>query len=405
MSLHRVVITGLGSISALGHNTNRFWRAMTEGQCGIKPVRKEYFGEVLTFPAAAVSDYQPADYFTEAELLLRDRYSQFALIATREAVADAGLEYPQEDASQTAVVLGTGAGGEESREGAAARFFGERNSRCNPMLVPKTNHQASVGLVSMEFGTTGPAFTVSTGCASATHAIAQAFSLVRHGVTTHAITGGSEASILFTTFKAFDSLRVLAPDTCRPFSRGRKGMVLGEGAGIVILETLESAQARGAKIYAEMVGCGMSADAGDAVHPTAGGPAGAIRAALRDARLAPQSVDYVNAHGTGTLINDRVENAALHQVFGSHAFELMVSSTKSMHGHVFGGTGGLELLATTLALYHGIIPPTLNFLGADESCDLDYVADEARERPIDVALSNSFAFGGLNAVLALRRFS
>jgi nodulation protein E len=404
MAEHRVAITGLGTISALGRDVPSSWDSIKECRSGIRKVTRNPYGESVTFPAAVVDDYDPLQHFTPSELLLRDTFSQYALIAAREAVRDAGLEFPQADTSQTAVVLGTGAGGEESREAAAARFFGERNFRCNPMVVPKTNAQASVGLVSMEFGTTGPAFTISTGCASATHAVAQAFTLVRHGVVTHALTGGSEASVLFSTVKAFQSMRVLSDDTCRPFSRGRSGMVLGEGAGVVVLERLDAALARGAKIYAELAGCGMSADAADPVHPTARGPAAAIRAALKDARLEPESVEYVNAHGTGTMINDHVENAALHTVFGPRARELCVSSTKSMHGHSFGGVGGIELVATALALRHGIIPPTANYLGRDESCDLDYVPNEARERAIKVAISNSFAFGGLNAVLALRRF-
>lgn len=405
MNSQRVVITGLGSISALGREIPTFWQGLQEGRSEIQPVSRKQCGEVVTFPAATISDYEPTDYFSGPELLLRDPFSQFALIAAREAVADAGLKYPQADPHQTAVILGTGGGGEESREAGAVRMFGDRNFRCNPMLVAKTNAQASVGLVSTEFGTLGPAFTISTGCAAATHAIGLAFFLVRQGLVNYAITGGSEASVLFSTMKAFDAVRVLSRDTCRPFCQERSGMVLGEGAGILVLESLEAAERRGAKIYAELVGFGMSADAQDPVHPDAKGAASAIAAALKDAQLEPESIDYVNAHGTGTIANDRTENTALHKAFGHHAHNLMISSTKSMHGHAFGGAGGLELVATVLALHHGVVPPTANYCTPDPECDLDYVPNIAREVPIQAAISNSFAFGGLNAVLAVRRFS
>jgi nodulation protein E len=258
--------------------------------------------------------------------------------------------------------------------------------------------------VTMEHNITGPAFTVSSACSSSTHAIGQAFWMVRAGVADLALAGGSEACFTLGTLKAWESMRVMAPDTCRPFSRNRRGMVLGEGGAVVVLEPLDAARRRGAKIYAELAGMGMSSDAGHITLPCEHGAARAMRAALDDARMQPADIDYVNAHGTGTTANDSTESRAIRQVFGEHARALAVSSTKSMHGHALGASGAIELVATVLALHYGIVPPTANFTEPDPECDLDCVPNQARERPIRAALSNSFAFGGLNAVLAVRRF-
>jgi nodulation protein E len=299
--------------------------------------------------------------------------------------------------------MGTGGGGEESREEAAVQLFADRRGRCHPMLVPKTNNQASAGLVSIENGIQGPTLTVSTGCASSTHAIAQAFDFVRHGRARVAVAGGSEASILYSVAKAFGAVRVLAGDTCRPFSHGRQGMVIGEGGGVLVLEELEHARARGARVYAELCGWGMTADAADPVHPCPDGPRRAMREALHHGGLPAESVGYVNAHGTGTPINDRVEAAAIRSAFGAHAERLLLSGTKSMHGHALGGTGALEAIATVLALHTGVVPPTANWNGPDPECGLDCVPNQARPAALEAALSNSFAFGGLNVVLALRR--
>jgi nodulation protein E len=375
------------------------------GRSTIRSVKVGRDGLEATFPAAPVGGYNPLDHFTADELLMRDPFAQFAIVAAREAVSDSGLSLKNGEGARTGVILGCGGGGEHAREEAAVRIFAQRKLRSNPMLVPKTNLQASVGFVSMEFGATGPSFVVSTGCAAATHAIAQAFLMVRHGLISYAITGGSEAPIMISIFQAFDAARVLSKTTCRPFSRGRDGMSLADGAGIVILENLETAKNRGAHIYAELAGVGMSADADSSVHPADHGPAQALAAALDDAQLAPDQVDYINAHGTGTQVNDAVETRAVKKAFGEHARRLCISSTKSAHGHAFGGAGGIELVATTLAMKENVAPPTVNFLGPDEQCDLDYVPNCARERRIDAALSQSFAFGGLNAVLALKRIA
>ncbi len=399
----RVVITGMGVVSALGIGKEALLRGITSASSGITPTTRRIGKFETTVPLGVVPDYRPLEYFTDDELLLRDPYAQYAIIAAREAMEEAGLPDRSFVGERTAIVFGTGAGGEYAREEAAHRFLAEGKPRCNPTLVPRTNHQASVGFVSMAYGIRGPAIIVSSGCASSNHAISQAYLMVKHGVADRALAGGSDANAVYTNIKAFDALRILAPDTCRPFSRDRRGMVMGEGGGVVVLETLEMARARSAIILAELAGVGMSADAGDIVHPTATGPAQAMRTALSDAGLNPEDIDYINAHGTGTDANDREEIRAVKLAFGAHAQKLAISSTKSLHGHALGGVGGIELVATLLAMRENVLPPTVNYLGPDPDCDLDVVPNEARPRPIRATLSNAFAFGGLNAVLALRK--
>ena len=332
-----------------------------------------------------------------------DRFSQFALVAAREAVADAGLALNREAATRTAVILGTGVGGKTTDDEAFWKLYGEGNPRVHPTVIPRLMASSATSHVTMEFGITGPAFTVSSACSSAGHAIAQAFFMVRHGLVDTALTGGSEACFTLGTMKAWESMRVMAPDTCRPFSRDRKGMVLGEGSAILILESLEQAQARGARIYAELAGAGMSADAGHLIQPNEQGAARAIEAAIADAGLSLEQIDYINAHGTGTQVNDVTETRAIRRVFGTLAEKVAISSTKSMHGHALGASGALELAAAALALHHGILPPTINYSEPDPDCDLDYVPNVARPKALEAALCNSFAFGGLNAVLVLRK--
>ncbi|NTX31791.1 beta-ketoacyl-[acyl-carrier-protein] synthase family protein [Burkholderia pyrrocinia] len=401
----RVVVSGVGCLSALGVGKHAVWDALAAGQCGIRAATRSVGSYSVTVPLGEVPDYRPLDHFGEDDLALLDPYAQYAVVAAREALAEARLIDADYDRARTAVILGSGAGGEQAREEAAWKFIGEGRTRCNPMLVPRTNHQASAGFVSMTFGITGPTFVISTGCASANHAIAQAWLMVRHGVVDRAITGGSEANLVYTNIKAFESMRVMSTDTCRPFSLGRGGMTLAEGAGIVVLETLESALARDAPIYAELAGVGMSADASNVVHPSAAGPARAMAAALDAAGMRADDVDYINAHGTGTPVNDVEECKAIRRVFGEHANRMAVSSTKSMHGHALGATGGIEMAATLMAMRHGIAPPTANHEAVDPNCDLDVVPNVARPMTIRAALSNNFAFGGLNAVLALRALS
>jgi nodulation protein E len=350
-----------------------------------------------------VRGYAELDHFQPDELAMRDPFAQYAIVAAREAMRDAGPDNAYPDPAETGVILGNGSGGDGTREDAAIRLFGEKRLRCNPMLVPRTNSQASVGFVSMEFNATGPSLLISTGCAAATHAVAQAYLMIRHGLARRVISGGSEASLRLSVLQAFDAARVLSHTTCRPFSRDRDGMVISEGGGVVILEDLETARKRGAPIYAEIAGVGMSADAHSSVHPSEAGPVQALRGALKTGQVDPEEVAYINAHGTGTQVNDRVETRAIKTVFGEHARKLVVSSTKALHGHAFGAAGGIELVATLLAMRHGVAPPTANYLGPDEECDLDYVPNSARPMKIGVAVKQSFAFGGLNAAVVLRR--
>ena len=401
--MQRVGVTGLGCVSALGLDVWEFWQSLAGGVCGIRPLTLLPRDKLSIQIGAEVNGFDPGSHFEPKRLAMLDRFSQFALVAAREAVADAGLEFTPEVASRTAVILGTGVGGKTTDDEAFWKLYGEGNPRVHPTVIPRLMASSATSHLTMEFGITGPAFTVSSACSSASHAIGQAFSMVRQGLVEAAITGGSEACFTLGTMKAWESMRVMAPDTCRPFSRGRKGMVLGEGSAVLVLESFERAQARGARIYAELAGAGMSADADHLIQPNEEGAARAIEAAIADAGLSSEEIEYINAHGAGTQANDVTETRAIRRVFGTLAEGVAVSSTKSMHGHALGASGAIELAATALALHHGVVPPTVNYTEADPECDLDYVPNVARALPLEAALCNSFAFGGLNAVLALRR--
>jgi len=334
-----------------------------------------------------------------------DRVAQFGVVAAREAIAQSGLAFDEELAQRTATIIGTAVGGQTTQDENYVKLYRQGARRLPPFAIPRLMVNAACSQISMHCGLQGPAFTVASACASGTHAAGLAFQMVRSGAVACAVTGGAEASIAFGPLKVWEAMRIMAPDACRPFSKDRKGMVLGEGAAIVVLETLDAARARGAEILGEITGFGMSADAKDITNPDAGGMTRAIVGALADARLAPQDVQYVNAHGTGTVANDETETRALKQAFGAHAANLAMSSTKSMVGHSLGASGALELIATLMAMREGVAPPTIGYLGPDATCDLDCVPNTPRRMRIDAALSNSFAFGGLNAVLAMRRFA
>ncbi len=402
--MKRVVVTGMGCISALGHNVTDFSRKLMMGESGIAPITLFDTDGFQVRVAAEVRDYEETDLFTEKQLNKLDRFAQFALLASREAAAHAGLEFTGPTAERTAVVHGTGVGGQTTQETGYHRLYDMKVKRLHPFTVPKLIPSASASWISMDLGITGPAFVTSSACSSAGHAIGMALMMIRSGISDIAVTGGSEACITFGTIKAWESLRVMAKDTCRPFSLNRSGLVIGEGAGTLILETLDHAQSRGAHIFAEVIGFGMSSDAYDMLQPSADGAARAMQAALDDAGLAPDSVDYINAHGTGTPQNDPTETKAIRTVYGQHADRLAVSSTKSMHGHPLGASAALEAIAVITALREQTAPPTANFLDPDPQCDLDYVPNKARPMPMTVAMSNSFAFGGLNTVLLFRRF-
>ncbi len=404
--MRRVVITGMGAINALGHDAASTWAAMHEGRSGIGPIENIPTDLLNVKIAAEVRGYDPAAHFDSKRLVLLDRVSQFALIAAREAVAQSGLDFRVDDRGErTACIIGTGIGGENTHNEQSRRFYAENNPRVHPLTIVRLMANAPACQITMEHSITGPSFAVVSACASANHAMAQAFEMVRSGKTDFAVTGGSEACITVPTIKAWEAVRVTADDTCRPFCKQRRGMVLGEGAGIFVLEEYEHARRRGAKILAEFSGAGMSADAGDIVLPSEAGAAKALAAALADAQLNATDIDYINAHGTGTPANDPTESRAIRRVFGAQANKLAVSSTKSMHGHALGAAGAIELIAVIGALQNGIVPPTANFIDADPECDLDYVPNTARAMPVRAALNNSFAFGGLNGVIAMRRAS
>jgi nodulation protein E len=400
--MRRVVITGLGSISALGRTTAEFAAALRAGISGIAPVESADMSMIRFQNGAEVKGYTHQPYFEDRRADFIDRFAQFAVIAAREAVQDAGIEWTPELRQSAAIVTGSCVGGQSTEDIGFRDVYKQGLNRVHPLTIPKTMANAGASHMSMEFGITGPSFTISTACASAAHAIGQAYWMVRSGITDLAITGGSEAPFSFGILKAWEAMRVVSQETCRPFSKDRRGMILGEGAGMLILEPLEAALARGAHIHAEIVGFGMSSDACHITQPSSEGAARAMRAALRDSGLQPEQIGYINAHGTATPANDPTETAAIRSVFGDHAYRLAVSSTKSMHGHTLGAAAALECVATVLALRDGWLPPTANFSEPDPECDLDVIPNTARQAEVEYALSNSFAFGGLNAVLALR---
>jgi nodulation protein E len=398
----RVAVTGIGCISALGPTTREFWSALAEGRSGIGPMQSVPPGTVKFGNAAEVRDFDPAAHFEPKQLELMDRFAQFAVVSAREAVRDSGLEWSPALKQRTAVICGCAIGGQASQDEQYLELYRNNKERIHPLSIPRVMSSAGASHITMDLGLTGPSFAVSSACASAGHAIGQALAMLRSGQADVALAGGSEAPFSTAGLKGWDALRVIAPDTCRPFSRDRKGMILGEGGAMLVLEPLDWAESRGAHIYAELAGAGFTADAHHITQPSMDGPARAMRAALSDAGLAPEEIGYINAHGTGTLGNDPTETRAIHAVFGDRAARLAVSSTKSMHGHTLGAAGALEAVATVLALDRGLLPPTMNYLGPDPECDLDVIPDMARGLRVQAALSNSFAFGGLNAVLAFR---
>jgi nodulation protein E len=402
--LNRVVITGLGVVSSVGQSTQDYWDSLISGRSSFSPPTLGTAAQATGKLVGEVKGFEPAAHFESSQLSLLDRVSQFAIVAARQAVGQSGLALRGEIAERTAAIIGTGSGGHTTVDDSFHRLYAGGAARLHPLTIPKAMISAPASQVSMYCGIKGPVFSVSSACASATHAIGQAFHMVRSGSATCAVTGGTEASITFGAMKGWEAMRIMSPDTCRPFSKDRKGMLIGEGAAVVVLEALDHARSRGADILAEIAGFGMSADSKDLTAPDADGMARAITAALADAALSPDMIDYVNAHGTGTTANDHAETVALHRSFGAHARQLAISSTKSVVGHTLGAAGALEFVAAVMAIRDGIAPPTMNYIGADPDCDLDYVPNEARRMPVRAILNNSFAFGGLNAVLAARQF-
>ena len=401
---HRVVITGMGVISALGNNQETFWSSLATGASGIAAITSIDVGDLRFRNAAEVKGYVPEQHFPKQDLAFLDRFAQFALIAAEEAVAQSGIEWTEALREDAAVITGSSLGGRAAEEAGYWELFHHNRTRVHPLTIPLSMSNAGASHISMRYGLQGPTYTISTACSSSAHAIGQAFHLVRSGIAPMAITGGSEASIFIGGLKAWEAMRVISKDTCRPFSADRSGLILGEGGAMLVLEPLDAALARGATPLAEIVGFGMTSDASHLTQPSHTGAARAMAKAIRDAGLAPEQIGYINAHGTATQANDRTETAAIREVFGPHANHFAISSTKSMHGHTLGAAGALEAVASILTLRNGILPPTANFTTPDPECDLDVVPNESRPQQVEACLSNSFAFGGLNAVLAFRAY-
>ncbi len=413
MTERKVVITGLGAITPLGNSRGEFWESLLRGKSGIGRIS---FFDASSFSsqiAGEVKDFLPEEYIEKKEANKMDRFSQFAVVASLEAVKDSGLEIEKEDRSRIGVIVGSGIGGIGTMEAQHKIFLEKGPRRISPFLIPMLLIDLVAGHISIHFGFQGPNFSVTSACASAGHAIGEAFRFIQRGDAEVIVSGGSEAAVTPLAVGGFCAARALSkrndePEKAsRPFDKTRDGFVMGEGAGIVILENLEHARKRKARIYAEIGGYGAN---GDAYHITAPSPGGegaarAMQLALEDARISPEQLDYINAHGTSTPLNDKYETMAIKQVFGEHAPKLAVSSTKSMTGHLLGAAGGIELIACILAMEKGVIPPTINYQTPDPECDLDYVPNQARERKVDVALSNSLGFGGHNAMLVVKRYN
>jgi nodulation protein E len=400
--MNRVVITGAGTINALGRNVSETLGAMREGRCGIRPLKCPDVERLSIKIGGQVQNFDETNHFNRQQIALYDRFTQFTLLAAREAMAESGISFSEELAEKSGVILGTAAGGMNTWDDNYRAVYEKGKNRVHPFVVPKLMNNAATSHVSMEFNLRGPSLTVSTACASSNHAIGLAFQMVRSGTARAMIAGGSEAMLTFGGMKAWEGLRVMSKTACRPFSANRSGMVQGEGAGIFVLETYEDATARGAEILAEIVGFAMTSDASNIVLPNSQGASRAMRGALLDAKINVNDIGYINAHGTGTMANDKTECTAIIDVFGTHSDHLMVSSTKSMHGHLIGATGAVELLACIMALRDGVIAPTIGYESSDPECALDVVPNIARDARVVGVLSNAFAFGGMNAVLALK---
>jgi 3-oxoacyl-[acyl-carrier-protein] synthase II len=405
----RVVITGLGTVNSLCSDVPGLWRALLAGQSGIGRIEQFDTSAFKIHFAGEVKDFHPETVIDGKTARRLDRFAQFAQVASLSAVKDSGLEFGREDPYRCGVIIGSGIGGLNEFEEQHARYVHQGPSKISPFVIPKMIANAAAGNVSIQFGLCGPNTAVATACASAANAIGDALRTIQWGYADVMVTGGSESTITpmgvggFTSAHALSKRNDNPKAASRPFDKDRDGFVLSEGAGLVIIEELEHARKRGAHIYAELLGCGSTADAHHitAPHPCGAGAAQAMRLALKDARLNPEDVQYVNAHGTSTPLGDEAETKALKDVFGAHAYKLAISSTKSMLGHLLGASGGVELIATVLSIQNGVVHPTINYDTPDPACDLDYVPNTAREMKVRRAISNSFGFGGHNCTLVV----
>jgi len=403
----RVVVTGLGVVTPIGQNVEEFWNGMKAGKSGVSALGGFPLEDLKILIAAQIKDFDPKTrlkgYVRDKIITHADRYSWFAAAAAEEAVKQSGLPIPFEHPYRSACIIGSGAGGLTTFENAYRDLFINNKRATNPLTLLRIIGSSGSAHVGIEYGVKGPTFATCSACSTATHAIGIARDYIQHNMVDVAIAGASEAVINYGTMKAWQALHVLSPQGCFPFSKKRNGTVLAEGAGILVLEELEHAKRRGAKILAEICGYGMTSDSKDMVNPDIEGPREAMRLALQDANLPPMKIDYLNAHGTATMINDKNETNAIKDLFGKHAYNLAISSTKSMHGHPLGAGGGIEAVACIKAMQEGWVPPTIGLDEPDPDCDLDYIPNVGRNMKVNYAMSNSFAFGGLNAVLVFGR--
>jgi 3-oxoacyl-[acyl-carrier-protein] synthase II len=408
--MRRAVITGLGVVTSLSLNVDQLWQRILAGESGIFPIRGFDTSDHKVHFGGEVQDWSTEGYISPKEAKRLDRFTQFAMVAGTDAVTDSGLDFTKEDLFRCAVIVGSGVGGLHEIEEQVGRLLKKGPDRVSAFTIPKLMVNAAGGHISIQYGLRGPNFAVATACASATNAVGEALGIIRDNQAEIVITGGTEAAITPTGLSGFANMRALSTRNddphraSRPFDKDRDGFVLSEGAGIVVLEELEHAKARGARIYGELVGYGASADGSHITQPDpqGTGAAQAMRLALANAQMAPDQVDYINAHGTSTPLGDAAESQAIKNVYGDHAYKVSVSSTKSQLGHLLGASGGVELVLSMLALNHNVVPPTINLQTPDEKCDLDYTPNEPRERQIRAAMSNSFGFGGHNASLVIR---
>ena len=404
---NRVVITGMGGVSSIGMSVPEIYYSLKEGKSGIEQLEFPDVNRLKVKTGGQIKNFDPSDHFELRQVGRMDRFSQLALLAANEAITNSGLNYCIDDWSETAgVILGSSIGGIETINNSYKRVFEEGYNSLHPLTIPRIMNNSATSLISIEYKIQGPSFTISSACSSANHAMGLAYETIRSRKSDIMITGGSESFLSFGGIKPWESLRVLSQSKCRPFSKGRDGLVHGEGAGIFVFESLESARKRKAEIIAEVIGFSMSSDGSDLIKPNNVGPQKAIEGVLKNGMINLTDVNYINAHGTGTILNDKIECEAINKVFGTNSKSLKVSSTKAMHGHLIGATAAIELLACTLAISEKVIPPTINYLGPDPNCDLDVVPNYCQEvKKVDVVLNNSFAFGGMNAVLALKKYN
>ncbi len=408
---HRVVVTGMGVITSLGKDLDTFWDSLMNGKSGVSRIDSFDVSDYTTQIAASVKDFNPEDYFDRKEARKMDRFVQFAVAAGSQALKDSGIEIGNNtDAERIGVSIGSGIGGLGTWEDQHNVLLEKGPKRVSPFFIPMMIANMGSGQMSIMFGAKGPNTTQVTACATGTHSIGDSFRMIQRGDADVMICGGAEATIRPTGMAGFCAMRAMStrndePEKAsRPFDTGRDGFVMGEGAGVLILESLEHAQKRGAKIYAEVVGYGLSADAHHMTEPDPDGAARCMRMAIRDAGLNPEDIDYINAHGTSTPVGDRSETLAVKKALGDHAYKVAISSTKSMTGHLLGAAGGVEAVICGLSLQNGVIAPTINLEDQDPECDLDYVPNQARKADLNIAMSNSFGFGGHNATIVLKKF-